>query len=77
MGDESHRDGKTAAAKNAWSGGSWVPISGATEELSSTRLCFRVGVRERGKSDPIFVDAQLSLPREATTCDDLRRSCSS
>ena len=65
--------GKTAAAKNAWSGGSWVPISAQLEELSSTRLCFRVGVRERGKSDPIFVDAQLSLPREATTCDDLRR----
>ena len=78
-----HTDvGKTAAQKNAWSRGSWTPISAELDrplEMSSSgggrvvSLHLRVRVRERGKQQPLEVFTSLALPtNQIETVDELR-----
>jgi len=64
--------GKTAASKNMWSRGSWVPSSVVLLAVSGSKLCFEVGIKQRGKPQPTLLTTELPLARPAKTIDDLR-----
>ena len=64
--------GKTAASKNAWSRGLWVPKTAELLSLTCTALSFRIGVAVRGQAEPTMLTTELTLPREVATVDELR-----
>ena len=59
--------GKTAARKNMWSNGAWVPTAAVLESLTPTAMRFDVHVAERGKPEPLVLSTELPLHSACAT----------
>ena len=64
--------GKTAARRNAWSRGSWVPRSARALSLSTSSLELEVEIEERGKPTRSTIHTSLPFDAPCDTADALR-----
>ena len=64
--------GRTAARKNAWSRGSWVPRSARALSLSHSSLDLEVEIEERGKPSRSTIHTSLPFDAPCDTADALR-----